>query len=195
MILLEESEGSDQTVQMGRVIWVFAVRFCPKTSFRMAWPSLSGSLWCKVSLQLSDSLNINVCSRTWNYLLNAVPVYKIFQIMLWRGPRPPNSHSKVLTLSWQLETGHKILINLPCGLAQRMAGESLQFFIFMLRFLGKNFSRQQFNFFFFTEKRARLFMWIWRQFASNVKPCFLGEKTAVYHLHNLPIEYSMWNWN
>ena len=38
MILLVDSEGPDQTVQMRRLIWAFAVRICPKTHFHMALP-------------------------------------------------------------------------------------------------------------------------------------------------------------
>ena len=38
MILLTDSKGSDQTARMYSPIWVFAVRICPKTRFRMARP-------------------------------------------------------------------------------------------------------------------------------------------------------------
>ena len=31
MILLVDKEGSDQTEQVPRLIWTFAVRICPKT--------------------------------------------------------------------------------------------------------------------------------------------------------------------
>ena len=37
MILLADKKGPDQTVRMRRLIWVFAVRICPKTRFGMAW--------------------------------------------------------------------------------------------------------------------------------------------------------------
>ena len=33
MIQLADSEGTDQTVLMGSLIWTFAVRICPKTNF------------------------------------------------------------------------------------------------------------------------------------------------------------------
>ena len=36
MILFADSEDPDQTVQMRRLIWAFAVCICPKTGFRMA---------------------------------------------------------------------------------------------------------------------------------------------------------------
>ena len=36
--VLAGSEGSDQTAQMRRLIWTFAVRIGPNTRFRMAWP-------------------------------------------------------------------------------------------------------------------------------------------------------------
>ena len=36
IILLADSEGSEQTVWMPRLIWPFALRICPKTRFRMA---------------------------------------------------------------------------------------------------------------------------------------------------------------
>ena len=36
MILLADYEGPDQTAQMRRLIWTFAVRIYPKTRFRMA---------------------------------------------------------------------------------------------------------------------------------------------------------------
>ena len=36
MNLLVDSEGPDQTAQMGRLIWVFTVHICPKTRFCMA---------------------------------------------------------------------------------------------------------------------------------------------------------------
>ena len=38
MILLADSEGSDQTARMRRLIWAFAVRIYPKTRFRMERP-------------------------------------------------------------------------------------------------------------------------------------------------------------
>ena len=38
MSLLADSEGPDQTARMRRLIWAFAVRTCPKTCFRLAWP-------------------------------------------------------------------------------------------------------------------------------------------------------------
>ena len=37
MILLEDSEGLDQTARMRRLVWAFAVRIYSKTRFRMAW--------------------------------------------------------------------------------------------------------------------------------------------------------------
>ena len=52
MILLADSEGSDQTVQMRRLILAFAVRGRLKTHFRMAW-SLS-YLHFSASLQQSN---------------------------------------------------------------------------------------------------------------------------------------------
>ena len=36
ILLLAYSEGPDQTAQMRRLIWAFAVRICPMTRFRMA---------------------------------------------------------------------------------------------------------------------------------------------------------------
>ena len=35
-----DSEGSDQTVRMRRLICAFAVRICPKTRFHMAQPKV-----------------------------------------------------------------------------------------------------------------------------------------------------------
>ena len=35
MILLVDIEDRDQTLQMGRLIWAFAVRICQKTHFHM----------------------------------------------------------------------------------------------------------------------------------------------------------------
>ena len=45
MIRLADSEGPDQTARMRRLIWTFAVRMCPRTHFRMAWPIVSTMLW------------------------------------------------------------------------------------------------------------------------------------------------------
>ena len=36
--LFLDSKGPDQTARMRRLLWTFAVRICPKTYFRMAWP-------------------------------------------------------------------------------------------------------------------------------------------------------------
>ena len=40
MILLADSEGSDQAEGVRRLIWAFAVRICLKTRFHMARPIL-----------------------------------------------------------------------------------------------------------------------------------------------------------
>ena len=39
IILLADSRGPDQTLQMHRLIWAFAVCICPKTRFCMAPPT------------------------------------------------------------------------------------------------------------------------------------------------------------
>ena len=44
MILFVDSEGPDQTAQMGNLIRAFAVRICPKTSLRMMWPILENGV-------------------------------------------------------------------------------------------------------------------------------------------------------
>ena len=41
--MLTDSEGLDEIAQMHRLIWAFAVRICPKTRFRMVWPTYTQS--------------------------------------------------------------------------------------------------------------------------------------------------------
>ena len=47
MILFVDSEGPDKTAWMHRLIWVFAVRICLKTSFLMARPILYFEGWAQ----------------------------------------------------------------------------------------------------------------------------------------------------
>ena len=39
MILFADNEFADQTARMHMLIWATAVRFCPKTRFRMVRPN------------------------------------------------------------------------------------------------------------------------------------------------------------
>ena len=54
MILLADSEGPDQAARMRSLIWAFAVRICPKTSFRMARPIFSNQRERNASRRLCD---------------------------------------------------------------------------------------------------------------------------------------------
>ena len=38
MIMSADSEGTDQTVRMHRLIWTFALRICPETRIRLPMP-------------------------------------------------------------------------------------------------------------------------------------------------------------
>ena len=56
MILLADSEDPDQTARMRRLIWVFALRICLKTGFRMVRPILNA---IDLALIKSEVVNLN----------------------------------------------------------------------------------------------------------------------------------------
>ena len=73
MILVAESEGPDQTVRKRRLIWVFAVRICPKTRGPYDVANVMSqkfyNTWLHTSIHVLVTYTVKKCHNTWLHIL------------------------------------------------------------------------------------------------------------------------------